>query len=52
MVNDGARRTAPDGVVGGREEEGAVGRPVLERIDGAGDVDVLCKDGSSSTLLL
>ena len=35
-------RTAPGGVVRGREDQRIVRRPVLERIDRAGDVDVLC----------
>ena len=38
----GKGRTAPGGVVGRGEEERVVGGPVLERVDAAGDVDVLC----------
>lgn len=52
MVADGARRTAPDGIVSGGEEEGVVRGPILERIDGASDVDVLCEDALPSVPLI
>ncbi len=38
-------RDAPDGVVGRGENERVVGGPVLQRVDAAGDVDVLPEDG-------
>lgn len=36
-------RTRPNGVGGSGEEQGVVGRPALQRVDGASKVDVFCR---------